>query len=228
MSEAPANHPDAPRGEAVRLYLCRHGEPERRDLFYGHYDIALSPRGRAQAQAQAELLAESSIVAVYSSDLERARYGADGVAQRHDIVTTFDEALREMHLGRLENVPYEDARNRYPELAGRSYRDMLDFRMPDGGESVRDVAERVLPVVEAAVLRHASTDRPGVVIYAHNTVTRLLLGQAAGLGPAGYGVFAQGYAAVSRVDVPVVHAQVQWPRASVVYTNRDARWSRGQ
>lgn len=228
MSELPANHTEVPGAQAVRLYLCRHGEPERRDLFYGHYDIALSSRGRAQARDQAELLADSSIVAVYSSDLQRARYGADAVAQRHDILPTLDEALREMHLGRLENVPYDDARNRYPEVAGRSYRDMLDFRMPDGGESVRDVAERVLPVVEAAILRHASTDRPGVVIYAHNTVTRLLLGQAAGLGPAGYGVFAQGYAAVSRVDVPVEHAQVQWPGASVVYCNRDTRWSRGR
>ncbi len=224
MSEAEQRHPDAPRGDAVRLYLLRHGEPERRDLFYGHHDVALSPRGQGQAQAQGRVLAKAGVVAVYSSDLSRARFGADAVALPHGLRPVLDPALREMHLGQLENVPYAEGLQRHPELAGRSYGDMLDFRMPGGGESVRDVAARVLPCVEAAVVAHASTERPAVVIYAHNTVTRLLLGQAAGLGPAGYWAFSQRYGAINRVDIAVDDGAAQWGRASVVYANRDVRW----
>jgi len=224
-----AKHPDAPRGKAVRLYLLRHGEPERRDLFYGHHDVALSDRGRAEAQAQAEALSDSGIVAVYASDLTRAHWGAAQVAARHGLTPTRERALREMHLGQLENIPYAEAFERFPELATRSYRDMLDFRMPGGGESVRDVAARVVPLVEQLVLRHADASRPGVVVYAHNTVTRLLLGQAAGLGPAGYGAFSQRYGAINRVDLAVPGddtgaAAVRWDRATIAYANRDPHW----
>lgn len=217
-------HPDAPRGSAVRLYLLRHGEPERRDLFYGHHDVALSEQGRAEAEAQADALAGSGIVAVYCSDLTRAHWGAQRVAARHGLTPTCDAALREMHLGLLENVPYAEAFERFPEVAMRSYRDMLDFAMPEGGESVLDVAARVLPFVEQIAVRHADASRPGVVVYAHNTVTRLLLGHAAGLGPAGYGAFSQRYGAINRVDLTVRQGVPQWDRATIAYANRDPHW----
>ena len=224
MTDPQAQHPDAPRGAAVRLYLLRHGEPERRDLFYGHHDVGLSERGREQARSQAAALTGSGIVAVYASDLTRASWGAQQVAEPHGLSPTTSAALREMHLGRLENVPYAEAFERFPEVAMRSYRDMLEFRMPDGGESVRDVAARVVPFVEQIAVRHADTSRPGVVVYAHNTVTRLLLGQAAGLGPAGYVAFRQRYGAINRVDLSVRDDAVQWDRATIAYANRDAGW----
>lgn len=224
MSDAPKTHPDAPRGDAVRLYVLRHGEPVRRDLFYGHFDIALSQLGRTQAQAQGEALASSAIAAVYSSDLRRAVFGAEAVARHHGLAVVHTPLLREMHLGALEDVPYAEGLARHPELAGRSYNDMLDFAMPDGGESVRDVAQRVIPFVESIAVRHANGERPGVVVYAHNTVTRVVLGQAAGLGAAGYVAFAQRYGAINRVDLPVVDGAVVWPRAAIAYANRDVRW----
>ncbi|MEM6991202.1 MAG: histidine phosphatase family protein [Myxococcota bacterium] len=228
MSSSAAAHPDAPRGKALRLYLLRHGEPMRRDLFYGHYDIALSERGQAQAEAQGRALADSPVEAVYTSDLSRARFGAEAVARPHGLSPVVDPALREMHLGRLENVPYADGLRNEPALAGRSYRDMLDFRMPEGGESVRDVGARVMPVVDAVARRHASEHRPRVVLVAHNTVTRVVLSHAATGSPDAYGAFSQSYGAINRVDLPVVDEMVQWERASIVYVNRDPRWQRAE
>lgn len=247
------------RDRHVRLYLLRHGEPARRDLFYGHFDVALSETGHAQSHAQATRLAERDLVAVASSDLTRAHLGAQRVASKHGIEVEVFEALREMHLGILENVPYADAMKRHPELAGRSYLDMLDYAFPGGGESVLDVASRAVPCVEAwvgAVARkHPDVPRPGVAVVAHNTVTRILLGVAAGLGPAGYGRFSQRYGAISRVDLPLRHTagetdsadgsgsassplqpgderskgerrpQVDWSRAVIAYANRDPSWA---
>lgn len=195
---------------ALHLYLLRHGEPVAAELFYGHADVPLSERGLQQADAAARALEDVRLDAIYASDLQRAARGAE-------LVAAYGEArprpvllaeLREMHLGVLEQLSYADARARLPELAGRSYDDMLDYRMPDGGESVRDLAERVVPCVTGLIVRHARRERPAagaatpaIAIVAHNTVNRVLLACAAGLGPAGYVRFEQALGAVNRIDL---------------------------
>lgn len=195
---------------ALRLYLVRHGEPASSDLFYGQADVPLSARGRDQAAAVAEALAAVPLAAIYSSDLERTLAGAaliaaSGAGRPPPIALP---ALREMHLGVLERLSFREARTRVPALAGLGYDDLLDHRMPGGGESVRDLAGRVLPCVAELVVRHArgpgdprSGPPPEIAIVAHNTVNRLLLASAAGLGPGGYTRFAQSLGALSRIDV---------------------------
>lgn len=213
----------------VRLYALRHGEPASTTMFYGHEDVRLSPRGQRQAQAQARLLGDAQIDAVHCSDLFRARYGAQQVAAAHALSVVADRRLREMHLGALEGVPYADARKRFPELAGRRYEDMLDYRFEPGGESVRDVAHRIDPAVDQRLREVAAGARDGratVVVYAHNTITRLLLARAAGLGPQGYVRFSQRYGAVNRIDLAVDPGDdggaVRWDLATIEWANRDA------
>ncbi len=191
---------------ALRLYLLRHGEPELLDGFYGHEDVALSPRGRTQAAAQARALADLPLQAIYCSDLQRTGAGAAllaATAGRPAPVAL--PALREMHLGVLERVRFVDAKLRHPELTARRYEDMLDFRMPGGGESVQDVATRVLPCVAELIARHARTSPegqpPAIALVAHNTVNRILLACATGLGPTGYFRFDQSLGAINRVDL---------------------------
>jgi broad specificity phosphatase PhoE len=202
----------------LRLYLLRHGEPELRDGFYGHEDVELSPLGLAQAAAQARALAERPLRGIYSSDLRRARDGAAllaEVAGRPAPVAY--PALREMHLGVLERVSFREARERHPELAGRRYDDMLSFRMPGGGESVQDLADRALPCVLELVARHLECEGPAaeIAIVAHNTVNRVLLACAAGLGPAGYMRFEQAFGAITRIDIGD-----RWSRADPWITAR--------
>jgi broad specificity phosphatase PhoE len=221
------------RALGLRLYVLRHGEPERRDVFYGIHDIGLSPRGLAQARAQADRLAEVPFVGIYSSDLQRARLGAELVAERRSLPVHVDPDLREMSLGELEGMPHAEAAERHPQWAARSYFDMLDARMPGGGESVRDLAARVLACVERVASRHAGLPTAGrwptVLLYAHNTVARVLLAHAAGVGVAGYPRFLQRYGAINRIDVPVHHAsdpreaagRVAWDAATIAYCNRD-------
>jgi broad specificity phosphatase PhoE len=208
---------------ALTLYLLRHGEPDLHGGFYGHADVALSERGRGQAQAQARALAGRALVAIYSSDLSRAMDGAALLA-RPEVAPVALPALREMHLGVLERVMYADAKQRHPELAGRSYDDMLEFRMPGGGESVGDVAARALPCVEAIIARHAQAGSPkgqvpAVAIVAHNTVLRVLLACAAGLGPAGYHRFEQALGTINQVDIGDGWTDDPWRAARIVVSN---------
>ncbi|MCB9568762.1 MAG: histidine phosphatase family protein [Myxococcales bacterium] len=187
-----------------RLYLLRHGEPARRDIFYGHHDIHLSERGLAQAQAQAAALAPLEIAALHASDLTRARVGGEAVAARGADRPPLRcvPALREMHLGVLEEQPFAAALATYPEHARLRYEDMLDVRLPGGGESVRDVADRVIPWIRGLVREHPDGGRPrNLVLVTHNTVIRILLAFAAGLGAAGYTRFAPALGSISRIDV---------------------------
>ncbi len=228
----------------LRLYVLRHGEPERRDLFYGHYDLRLSAHGLEQARAQAEQLSVVPFVAIYSSDLMRARVGAQLIAERCGISLRVEPDLREMSMGELEGVAHSDALERYPQWARRSYLEMLDVRMPGGGESVRDLSQRALACVERIAVAHAGPASEGrwptVLVYAHNTVGRVLLARAAGGTVAGYRAFVQRYGAMNRIDVPV-HAEgngggseggneaqrgnererIDWSRAAIGYSNRD-------
>ena len=210
---------------ALRLYLLRHGEPNLLDAFYGHEDVELSPRGRAQAAAQALALAELPLQAIYCSDLQRTGVGAAllaATAGRSPPVAL--SALREMHLGLLERVRFADARLQHPELMTRRYEDMLDFRMPGGGESVQDVAARALPCVIELIARHARASRegqvPAIALVAHNTVNRIVLACATGLGPTGYIRFEQSLGAINRIDLHAPWSYEEpWAKARLALAN---------
>jgi len=200
------------------LYVLRHGEPEDRTIFYGQLDVGLSERGHGHVKAQADFFATRPLGTIVSSDLTRCSTGAAAIAADQGLDVRTDAALREMHLGVLEGVPMSEALQRMPELAGRSYGDMLDFAFPQGGESVRDVAARTMPAVEAAV-REGFSREGDIVLYVHNTVARLILAAAAGLGPQGYVRFEQRYGAVNRLRVESGD-ESPWARSAVVYSNR--------
>ena len=199
----------------LRIYVLRHGEPADTGMFYGHHDVALSDRGRRQVVEQVAALERERIDAIYASDLVRAQDGARALAQPRGLEVRIEPALREMHLGQLECLSHTEAARRHPELAGRSYLDMLDFRMPGGGESVRDLAARVYRSVDAIVREHCEPAARTILLYAHNTVNRVLLARAAGLGAPGYGRFAQRYGAINRIDLPTVSTTVVDSASSV-------------
>jgi broad specificity phosphatase PhoE len=181
----------------VRLFLVRHGEPERLGCFYGHHDLGLSPRGRAQMEAVAARLAPEGLAAVYTSDLVRAADGARLIAAGRGLTPVADPRLREMHLGCLEGLGHEEAARRFPELVARPYESMLDFRMPEGGESFDDVWRRAAPLFAELRARHADE---AIAVVAHQSVNRLVLGEALGLARPRIFAFAQDYGCLNVID----------------------------
>jgi len=221
---------------ALRLYLLRHGEVAQAEggrwIFYGHHDLPLSPKGQGQARDQAKRLENTVLCGIYCSDLERTRYTAEllSAARGGEPEVVELPALREMHLGVLEGVERDEALARYPEIASRSYEDMLDFRVPGGGESVRDVAERSIACLEELVSKHAAAPQmegdpkkeptPTIVVVAHNTINRVVLARAAGVGPEGYARFRQMAGAMNRIEIrPWKRGESPWSRAAIVYAN---------
>jgi broad specificity phosphatase PhoE len=179
------------------LFLARHGETVASGVFYGHDDVPLSPTGRGQMERLAAHLERHPLRAVYCSDLQRTRDGAALVAAPRGLAVQVDPRLREMCLGCLEGLTYGAAAAQHPELAGRDYASMVDFRMPGGGESLADVWQRVQPALAELQTRH-----PGerVAVVTHNSVARLILGDALGLPLAGVFGFAQDYGCLNVID----------------------------
>ena len=157
-------------------YLVRHGETEwnAQERIQGQTDVPMSEKGREQAERTAALLAARGFAAVYSSDLWRARETAGIIAARLDGArpdVRLRESLREVAYGVLEGSPWREGRSATGELRTFPgvYHD-LD-RKPEGGESFRELLERV-----GRFARELESDRPDedVVVVSHGGALRAL------------------------------------------------------
>jgi broad specificity phosphatase PhoE len=181
-----------------RLYLVRHGEVAVRETHYGQLDVALSPRGREQAERVAACLGSLPIDAVYSSDLQRARIGAQLVGAQVGLEPVEVPAFREMHLGLLEGVTHDESRENHPELFALTYRDLVDAPIPGGGETLREVAQRAGDALAELRARHEGET---VVLVSHNSINRILLAEALGFPLEGMFDFKQSYACVNCIEL---------------------------
>jgi broad specificity phosphatase PhoE len=164
----------------VKLLIVRHGETAwTRERFGGMRDIALVPRGHAQAEAVARALADRALTAVYSSPLERARATAETIAKPHQLGVRIEPLLRDIHYGRWEGLTPDEiiAQDRAAWTTWRSAPHTLDAH---GGETVPAVAARVGDLLGR--VRDAHADQT-VVFVTHAIVIRLIVLAALGLGP---------------------------------------------
>ncbi len=155
----------------TRLLLIRHGEAGRPGVLHGHVDVPLTDRGREQVHRLARRLADEALDAVYSSDLSQARDTARILAEKRGLPVVEDPAFRELAMGVWDGVPVDDLARREPDALRRWWEDPVRTA-PPGGESLEDLARRVLPALEAVVRRH-----PGqtVALVAHGGVNRVIL-----------------------------------------------------
>jgi broad specificity phosphatase PhoE len=136
------------------LLLARHGQSdwnaERR--WQGHADRPLSERGRLQAEALAERLAEVELDAVYSSDLRRTRETATVIAERKGLEVLELPELREVDVGSWSGLTRDEARERFPEAYAR----WLDGGPGwTDGETYEEMTARVLGAVWKIACSHA-------------------------------------------------------------------------
>jgi broad specificity phosphatase PhoE len=160
------------------IHLARHGETDwnREPRWQGHADPPLNALGRQQARALAESLAGTRIAAVYSSDLLRASETAEIVAARLEVPLHLDAALRELDVGSWEGhtraeleVHDAEAVARWEESGEHGW---------EGGESLREMAARVLEAIRSIAAEHVGEE---VLVVSHGGPMRALKAFAAGL-----------------------------------------------
>ena len=168
--------------QATRLLVIRHGETlwNADKRLQGHTDIPLSPVGHAQAAQLARSLKArgEAFDAIYTSDLSRARETAEAVAQALAVPLTATPNLRERCFGQFEGLTFTEVEQRWPDQA-QSWRVRdPDWRAPDGGESLRELTERVLHTVNTLAARHVGGH---IALFLHGGVLDVLYRAATGL-----------------------------------------------
>ncbi len=153
----------------MRLLLARHGESlwnaERR--FQGHTDVALSPKGRAQAEALGRGLRGYRVRAAYVSPFCRAVETAELALRGTGIPLVVVEELRELSLGTWEGCTVDEVRARDGDPYVAWVRAPHDCP-PPGGEPLPVVSERVRAGLDRIAAAHPDGD--DVLVVAHGGV----------------------------------------------------------
>ena len=159
----------------MSIHLVRHGEVDnpRRLIYADLPGFGLSERGRAQAAAAAEHLADLGATAVFASPLDRAQETASAIAARTGVAATTREDLTEWYgARRWKGVTWEDLPREFPgEL--EAYVDH-PTDLPFVEESISALADRMAAAVREILAAHPD----GAVVVSHQDpiqAARLLL-----------------------------------------------------
>ena len=162
----------------TEIILARHGETEWnvQQVFRGRIDIELNETGLKQAELLAEYLSGVKIDAVYSSPLRRALKTAEAIASPHKLEVKIAPGLIDFDFGKWHGLPQQEVKRRYRELYAEWVKNPHLIRMPEG-ESLSDVRERALTVVDEVVAKYEGT----VALVSHRVVNKVLICALLGL-----------------------------------------------
>ncbi len=166
-------------GSRTRLFLIRHGAVDDawRGRIYGSLDVPLSGPGMQEARDTAALLAGVDLSWVVSSGLRRAEFGAALLRAGRDLPRCDDPALREIDRGQWAGHRIEELERLHPGAWEEWHRTPGSLR-PPGGESLTDLAARVLPRIDHWAATHKGRQ---IAIVTHGWVIRLLVCSSLGL-----------------------------------------------
>ena len=142
-------------------------------MFAGQTDSPLTPKGREQAQVVARALRPIRFDRIVTSPLARTRDTAAEIAAGRDIPVEIYAELKEIDVGAAAGKTFDEMRG-LPDYDGEGF-----LQWP-GGESLDQVVERAMRVIDRVV-----DESPGatVSIVGHGGVTRILVSGFMGVLP---------------------------------------------
>ena len=162
----------------AKLILLRHGQSQwnLENRFTGWIDVDLSPKGEEEARKAGELLKDFQIDAVFTSVLKRAIRTAEialKAAGKEYLPLIKDKALNERMYGDLQGMNKDEARQRFGADTVHLWRRSYDIA-PPGGESLKDVQERVVPYFQTHIVPLLREGK-NVLVVAHGNSLRALV-----------------------------------------------------
>ena len=182
-----------------RIYLVRHGQVVGHDGFRanGHTDVDITEVGKIQMEHLAERLRLVSIGAIYSSDLKRAETGARIIARHHDVPHKIMPELREVFFGDWEGMSMTEIREDYPGELEKREEDIVNYRSPGNGESMRDLSQRIIPCINKILEEQKGVD---ILLVVHGAVNRIILCNALDLDLSNMFRIRQDYGCLNIID----------------------------
>jgi probable phosphoglycerate mutase len=177
----PARHgqPSGVTRPRARLVLVRHGETvwHADNRYAGSSDVALTRRGREQAELLAAWASTTDLSALWCSPQARARDTAAAVARATGLEPRVDPRLRELDFGQAEGLTIAEMERQWPDRVAAFRADPVANHLP-GGEDPRAAAERGAACIQDIALTHPDGY---LLVVTHTTLLRLVLCQLLGL-----------------------------------------------
>ena len=182
----------------TRIHLISHGQVEGHEQkrYNGQTDVALTDLGIEQYHRLKEYLADTTISACYTSDLNRCITGADIICRQFVIEPVRRSELRELNIGVWEGLTWQEIQSTWPEEWQARLADLVNYRVPQG-ENLLDVRVRVMPVIGEIIERHQGQE---VLVVGHGGVNRIVLLNAIGAPLAGMFNIEQNYGCHNIID----------------------------
>lgn len=161
------------------LILVRHGETvwHAENRYAGSSDIALTGRGRQQAERLADWAERAQLDALWVSPLRRARDTAAPVAHATGLSPRIDERLVELDFGQAEGLTKAEMNRRFPGARKAFEEDPVGHPLP-AGEDPNHAVVRAIACLTEIVREHP--DGRALVVW-HVTLKRLLLCRLLGI-----------------------------------------------
>ncbi len=153
----------------MKLLLVRHGETESNTnkILMGWTDELLNEKGLRQAEKLALRLKDEKIDRIFCSKLKRARQTAEAINKYHNRDIVIADELMEKSFGKLEGRPKDEFRMAAEREGVYHY----NYR-PEGGESSRDVQERVMKFLDRLMKKYPEET---ILIVTHGVVITTIL-----------------------------------------------------
>lgn len=161
-----------------RLTIVRHGQTNANidGVWHGSTNTPLTEHGHLQAAAAAESIyrdmrsAEQTVSHVYASPLDRTHHTARAIAERWQLVPSLVDDLVEFDLGAWEGESFATLFK--DRKLFENMRADPDYR-PHGGESPRQVGDRLAGALRSISERHAGEQ---VVVVSHGGALSIAFG----------------------------------------------------
>ena len=161
----------------MKLYFVRHGETSWNKLkrVQGHADIPLNEYGFYLAEQTANGLKDTPIDVAYTSPLIRARQTADTILKGRDIPVIEDERIQEIGFGEAEGMECrEELRTPEVEEFGKFFWDPANYKVPKGGESIKELTDRVGGFLQELFTREDLKDS-SVLVSTHGAALKAMM-----------------------------------------------------
>ena len=182
MQESTASLAKRPKVEnAIRYYLFRHGETDYSiaSRYCGWEDAQLTETGYKHHEAQVELLGDTSLTAICTSDSTRTLHLAEALAKPRKMVIYKYKGLRELDFGGFGGLTYGEANKTYPKELAQWVEDPV-ANAPPGGETLEGLQSRLqgaMGAIERQVqeISWNSVVPRNVALVTHGGIIRVLL-----------------------------------------------------
>jgi len=164
---------------SVKIYLVRHAEAEG-NLYrrvHGHTNSNVTELGLQQIAALGARFADVTVDALYSSDLVRAQSTARAIGAPREMETITTPRLREVNMGRWEDLTWAALEQFEAEQLARYSRDPARWDIGTN-ESYADKVRRIYDAVRELAEAHPNQT---ICIVSHGCVIRTLLATIMGV-----------------------------------------------